>query len=90
MTGSNQPTASILVVDDEDSVRTTISAALDGEGYEVITSPNVPDAILKILQMKFHAAILDILMPDASGFELIGVMAKMCPETSLSYVYYRY
>ena len=78
-TGQNK--RSILVVDDEDAVRSAICEALTREDYDVIGSPSAPDAIIKVSQMKFDVAILDILMPDMSGFELIRVMSKMCPDT---------
>lgn len=80
-TGQNKGT--ILVVDDEDGARNAITEALTREGYDVISSPSAPDAIIKVVQMKFDVAILDILMPDMSGFELMGVMGKICPETAV-------
>ena len=79
ITGLNKWT--VLVVDDEEAARGAICEALEGEGYDITSSPNAPDAIVKISQMRFDMAILDILMPDMSGFELMGVMNKMCPET---------
>ncbi len=71
----------VLVVDDEEAARNAITEALTREGYDVVSSPSAPDAIIKVVQMKFEVAIMDILMPDMSGFELIGVMSKICPET---------
>jgi len=79
VTGLNKWT--VLVVDDEEAARGAICEALKGDGYDITSSPNAPDAIVKISQMRFDVAILDILMPDMSGFELMGVMSKMCPET---------
>ena len=71
----------ILVVDDEDPVRHLVCRALTKEGYDVIDSGSGPDAIVKLAQENFDAAILDIRMPEMTGFDLMHVMNRMCPGT---------
>lgn len=78
---ANKTGKSILVVDDEDAIRDAMCESLIKEGYEVVGSPNAANAVYNISQMKVDVAILDILMPEMSGFDLMQMMKKICPET---------
>lgn len=80
---SGENTRTILVVDDEEATRNAVTDVLTSEGYDVISSSSALDAIMKVVQARFDVAIVDILMPDLSGFDLIRVMNKLCPETVL-------
>jgi DNA-binding NtrC family response regulator len=73
----------ILVVDDDESLRHLVSHALTREGYDVIDLPNGRDAILQLTQVKFHAAIIELRMPDMAGANLIHVINRMCPDTAV-------
>lgn len=72
---------SILVVDDEDGVRETICQALIKGGYDAVGAKDGPDTIIKVSQEKFDAMILDIRMPEMSGFDVLNVMKKTYPDT---------
>lgn len=72
---------SILVVDDEHFVRDVVGRALANAGYEVATSHDGSDALLKITQRHFDAIISDILMPGISGLELVSALRKLCADT---------
>ncbi len=62
----------ILVVDDDEVFRTLVKEVLAQENYEVITANNGFSA-WKILQKeKADIAILDVNMPQMSGFELLA------------------
>lgn len=61
----------ILVADDSKSMQKMLATLLEQEGYEVIASENGKQA-WKILQGKtLHLAILDFVMPDINGIELL-------------------
>ena len=62
---------SILVVDDEDSLRTVLSSELINEGYEVRTAPDGDDAIQEMGKALFDLVLLDIKMPRMNGFEVL-------------------
>jgi DNA-binding NtrC family response regulator len=62
---------SILVVDDEDSLRTVLSSELINEGYEVRTAPDGDDAIKEMGKASFDLVLLDIKMPRMNGFEVL-------------------
>jgi two-component system response regulator AtoC len=61
----------ILVIDDDDSVRTLLAKRLSNEGYEVRTA-NCGRAALALLETStFDAALLDIQLPDMTGIEIL-------------------
>ena len=63
--------AHILVVDDDDGIRTLVKRYLNENRYLVTTSDNAEDAIEKVKIIKFDLIILDIMMPGKSGLEFI-------------------
>ena len=73
----------VLVVDDEDAVRRTICLGLKKGGYDVTAASNAMDAIDKAAEIHFNAAILDIRMPETSGFEVMHEIISKSPETAI-------
>lgn len=61
----------ILVVDDEESLRTVLSSELINEGYEVRTAADGDDAIVEMRNVDFDLVLLDIKMPRMNGFEVL-------------------
>jgi CheY-like chemotaxis protein len=57
----------VLVVDDDDFVRTVIAQALKGAGYDVEESCDGGDAITKLGKSKYDIVITDVVMPKQSG-----------------------
>jgi signal transduction histidine kinase len=60
----------ILVIDDEPSIRMGLAATIKRHGYEVITAINGDDGFLKARQFTPDLIISDVMMPDLSGFEM--------------------
>jgi DNA-binding response OmpR family regulator len=60
----------ILVVDDEPDVVTTLSALLEDEGYEVRGLHRGSEVMAQVATFDPYAVLLDIAMPDMSGFEV--------------------
>ncbi len=63
--------AHILVVDDDEGIRTLVKKYLDEKNYLVTTADNAENAIEKFKIIKFDLIILDIMMPGKSGLDLI-------------------
>ena len=61
----------ILVVDDEKTITDLVGIYLRNEGYEVTLAYNGADAARVILSQEFDLAILDIMLPDIDGYELL-------------------
>ncbi|MCX5725861.1 MAG: response regulator [Candidatus Saganbacteria bacterium] len=71
----------ILVADDEANIRSLTSKLLTDSGYEVITAEDGAQALDKALSEKPDLVILDVKMPEKSGFEVCRAIRDN-PETS--------
>ena len=63
--------AHILVVDDDDGIRSLVKKYLEENNYLVTTANNAENALEKIHIIKYDLIILDIMMPGKSGLEFI-------------------
>jgi PAS domain S-box-containing protein len=71
----------ILVVDDEGPARELLVSYLEPAGYHAETAVTAAEAIEKAKQLRPEAITLDILMPNANGFEIL-LSLKQAPETA--------
>ncbi len=60
----------LLVVDDEDNLRSMLAAALAHHGYEITTADNGRAALDLVAQQRPDLVLLDVMMPDLDGFEV--------------------
>lgn len=60
----------LLIVDDEKEIADLITLYLNNEGFQVFTFYNATDALQCIQTEDLDLAILDIMLPDISGFTL--------------------
>jgi DNA-binding NtrC family response regulator len=72
---------SILVVDDEDGLRTLVASELTRIGYKVEAASDGDLAIGHLRRGKFDIAILDIKMPKVDGIEVLKFIHSNCPAT---------
>jgi len=72
---------SILVVDDEDSLRALVVSELSRVGYSVDSAGNGSQAISLLRRNKYSLAILDIKMPEVSGIEVLKYIHENCSST---------
>jgi len=63
--------AHILVVDDDDGIRSLVKKYLNENKFLVSTAENAENALEKIKIIKFDLIILDIMMPIKSGLEFL-------------------
>lgn len=70
----------ILVVDDDTNIRQLLRQELENEGYQVIEAENGQDAVAKTKTLQPDLIILDIMMPELSGFDVAAVL-KNDPRT---------
>ena len=71
----------ILVVDDDETIRTTMKAILEDEGYLVDLAGTGKEAIQKSNEKTYNIALLDIRLPDIEGVELLKLMKDTVPRT---------
>ena len=66
----------ILVVDDDDRIRSLLKDYLSTNSYFVSTAENADEAKTKIKYFKFDIIILDVMMPGQSGYDLTKEIKK--------------
>jgi DNA-binding NtrC family response regulator len=71
----------ILVVDDDESIRNTVKAILEDEGYIVDLAATGMEAIKRTEETAYNVALIDIRLPDLEGVELLKLMKDAVPRT---------
>lgn len=66
----------ILIVDDDEDLTFIISEMLEGYGYRVSHAENAEKAFELLSENKYHLVLLDINLPETTGFELCRELRK--------------
>ena len=74
---------SILIVDDEETVRRILRRRLEAELYDCVTASGGEDALDKTTSQDFDVVLLDILMPGLSGMEVLPKLVDRQPHTQV-------
>lgn len=70
----------IVVIDDDENIRTIVRTVLQSAGYNVITCESGSEALQVMQEVIPSLVILDIMMPEMSGYE-VRVRMKQQPKT---------
>lgn len=73
----------ILVIDDDASVRTTITTVLEQEGFEVFTAEDGRTGLEALDSTPFDVVIVDIFMPGMDGLETITALHRHAPTVPI-------
>ncbi|WLD11729.1 sigma-54-dependent transcriptional regulator [Planctellipticum variicoloris] len=74
---------SVLIVEDEEIIRTSLREFLSEEGYDVAVAGTVAAALQVARQRDFHVAICDVQLPDGDGVQLLRRLQQLNPGTSV-------
>lgn len=66
----------ILVVDDEKAIADLVSVYLENENFTVLKCYNASEALERIASEEIDLAILDVMLPEMSGFEICQLIRK--------------
>ena len=66
----------ILIVDDSPTERHVLNDLLTKAGFEVVTSDNGEDAIVKARQVKPDLILMDVVMPGLNGFQATRAISR--------------
>ena len=66
----------ILIAEDEAPIREGLLDALEDEGYGVVAVGDGKTALMQLKQNSFHLAILDVMMPELSGYDVCREIRK--------------
>jgi DNA-binding response OmpR family regulator len=71
----------VLLVDDDDAVRTMMTLTLEHKGFQVVSAANVTEALNLITTESFDVLITDLHMPNPSdGFAVVTAMRHVQPK----------
>jgi diguanylate cyclase (GGDEF)-like protein len=73
---SHAPGMTVLIIDDEASVREYIKECLRGQGYRLLLAANGHDGIQAAIEHDPDLIILDLMMPGISGFEVVEELKR--------------
>jgi len=78
----------ILVVEDEESVRRVVKRVLEGLGYKVLEAGDGEEALKKYGQYHgpVHLLVTDVIMPGIGGKELVNYLQKKYPNLQALYI----
>jgi DNA-binding NtrC family response regulator len=74
------PSGSILLADDEEKILKTLGRALREEGHDVVTTPSATEAQRLLVERSFDLLVIDYLMPDRTGLDVIRELVASTPE----------
>ncbi len=66
----------ILIVDDEKEIRELLRLYIEKDGYSVIQAENGVEALKQVDQKQIDLAVIDIMMPELDGYQLIKALRK--------------
>ena len=73
----------ILIVDEEEVVLCTLKKHLEQEGYIVETTQSGTNAFEKVKSDKYHIVLINVVMPEMDGLELLKEVKKYDPMTQI-------
>lgn len=73
----------ILIIDDDAQIRTILQLMLEREGYEVVETPNGHEGLHHYRAAPMDVILLDILMPEQHGLELIRELRQVDPAVQI-------
>jgi DNA-binding response OmpR family regulator len=76
----------LILLEDEKNVGSTLVERLEREGFEVTWVSRVQDALHEISKRSFDLALLDVGLPDGSGFEVASFLRKSQPSAAMIFL----
>jgi DNA-binding NtrC family response regulator len=75
------PRSTILVIDDEPNILTTVRRSLELEGYQVEVASGGAAGLAKLAEHDVDLILLDVMMPGETGLEVLPKLRAAAPET---------
>jgi DNA-binding NtrC family response regulator len=72
--------ASIIVIDDDEGIRTSLANILSSRGYAVDTAGDGREALMKYREHDYDLALIDIILPGLKGTELLKETPRGAPD----------
>jgi DNA-binding NtrC family response regulator len=79
----NRKSVRILVVDDEEIVRESLSGWLEKDGYSLESAPDGPSAVARLEADPWDILLCDLKMPGMDGIAVLAETRRLRPETAV-------
>ncbi len=73
--------ATVLIIDDEEGIRTSLQDILEDEGYKVILAENGAKGLSAAREEIIDVALVDIWLPNVNGIDVVRKLKKINPAT---------
>ena len=73
----------VLIVDDDQSARRTLTLILERKGFDVVTASSVQEGLERAGNGPFNVGLLDIKLPDGKGVDLLAPLKERQPDIEL-------
>jgi two-component system OmpR family response regulator len=84
--GDGSGAARLLVVEDEQTILELLSGSLRFAGFEVMTAASGAEALRAVAASRPDLVLLDIMMPDGDGFEVLGRIRSSGPDVPVIFL----
>ena len=74
---------SILVIDDDETIREILRAILEREGYRVLEAPDGGEGLKQFTETPTDLVITDLIMPGKEGIETIRDLRRKFPDVKI-------
>jgi two-component system OmpR family response regulator len=86
MTGDGPGAARLLVVEDEQTILELLSGSLRFAGFDVVTAASGAEALRAVAASRPDLVLLDVMMPDGDGFEVVRRMRSSGPHVPVIFL----
>jgi CheY-like chemotaxis protein len=73
----------ILIIDDDQAVRTATKIALEASGFDVVTVADGKSGLAEIVKQQFDVVIVDLFMPGMDGLETTKAIRELSPRMAI-------
>jgi DNA-binding response OmpR family regulator len=82
----SEPSAKVLVCDDDDPTREMLITFLETEGFEVSGVPDGPSCLAAVAAERPDVLVLDVMMPGMDGYQVMESLRRDYPNSELKVV----
>lgn len=82
----NDAVRSILLAEDDDSMRKFLAGGLERAGYRVVSFANGAEAYERMTEEPFSLLLTDIVMPEMDGIELARKASEIDPDLKIMFI----